>query len=110
MLRFRSTIQAKKDPGVKLHFQNMTKRQNIVGAQAQKIRLKKNFSQEQLAARCGVLGWNISRGTLAKVEAQIRCVSEQELFVLAKALRVEMNDLFAPDFKQRFAVLYRLRR
>ncbi|MDR2462350.1 MAG: helix-turn-helix domain-containing protein [Verrucomicrobiales bacterium] len=88
----------------------MTKQQNIVGAQVQKIRLKKNFSQEQLAARCGVLGWNISRGTLAKVEAQIRCVSEQELFILAKALRVEMNDLFAPAFKQRFAVLYRIRR
>ena len=88
----------------------MKGKQNIIGDQLQKLRLEKQFSQEQLAAKCGVLGWDVSRSTLAKVEVQIRCVNDEELFILAKALRVEMHDLFPSDFKRRFATLYRIRR
>ena len=50
-----------------------------------------------LAAKCGVLGWDISRGTLAKIESQVRCVTDKELVVLAKALKVAPNELL--EFK-----------
>jgi hypothetical protein len=50
--------------------------------------------QEQLAAKCGLLGWDLSRGTLAKIEAQVRCVNDQEMRVLAKALKLTVNDLY----------------
>ena len=36
----------------------------------------------------------MSRSTLAKIETQIRCVTDVELLALAKALKVKMKDLF----------------
>lgn len=70
------------------------KKQNTVGPQIRKIRYQKEMTQEMLTARCNRAGWDLSRGTLAKIEAQVRCVSDSELVVLAKALSVNINALF----------------
>jgi transcriptional regulator with XRE-family HTH domain len=51
------------------------------------------LSQSDLAARCGVLGWDLSRETLAKIESQIRWVADFELVCLAAALRVDVKEL-----------------
>ncbi len=74
----------------------MKNEQNIVGGQIRRIRYRQDLSQEGLAAKCGVLGWDISRGTLAKIEAQIRCVTDREAWILARALRVPLQELFPP--------------
>jgi transcriptional regulator with XRE-family HTH domain len=50
--------------------------------------------QEQLASRCNLIGWNISRGTLAKIEAKVRRVNDREVELLAKALKVDMSALY----------------
>jgi hypothetical protein len=50
-----------------------------------------------LAARCEVLGWELSRGTLAKIEARVRCITDQELATLALALRINILDLYPKD-------------
>ena len=78
----------------------MAKPQNIVGPQVRKLRYLQELKQEDLAARCGVLGWDLSRGTLSKIEAQLRCVTDSELEILAQALRVEIAALYPPK-KQR---------
>lgn len=70
--------------------------QNILGAQIRRIRSQQDLSQEMLAARCNVVGWDISRGTLAKIEAGIRCVTDLEAAVLALSLRVPLLALY-PD-------------
>ena len=70
------------------------KLQNIVGPQVRKLRDQKSFTQEMLAARCGVLGWDLSRATLSKIEAQLRCVTDVELEVIARALKVEISALY----------------
>jgi hypothetical protein len=49
-----------------------------------------------LAARCRRWGWDLSRETLAKIETQLRWVSDSELVCLAKALRVEPVTLLPP--------------
>ncbi|MBE0544127.1 MAG: helix-turn-helix transcriptional regulator [Verrucomicrobia bacterium] len=72
----------------------MAKSQNIVGPQVRRLRYQQGLKQEDLAARCGVLGWDLSRGTLSKIEAQLRCVTDAELEILAKALRVEIIALY----------------
>lgn len=72
----------------------MAKLQNIIGPQVRKIRYDQGLKQEDLAARCGVLGWDLSRATLSKIEAQIRCVTDAELEILAKALKVQLSDLY----------------
>jgi len=73
----------------------MAKKQNVIGPQLRKLRYQQNITQEAMAARCGVLGWDLSRGTLSKIEAQLRCVTDAELEILAKALKVEIGALFA---------------
>lgn len=67
---------------------------NVVGAQIRKLRYQQEMTQDDLAARCGRLGLDISRGTLAKVEAKVRCVSDEELYILAKSLGVKVDELY----------------
>jgi len=74
---------------------------NSVGPVIRKLRNEKNLTQVTLAARCGVAGYEISRGTLAKIESQIRGVPDIELFVIAGALGVKIEELFPPRFKAR---------
>jgi transcriptional regulator with XRE-family HTH domain len=71
----------------------MTKLQNIVGPQIRKLRYQQGMTQEMFAARCSILGWELSRGTLSKIEAQLRCVTDSELVILAKALKSDVNAL-----------------
>jgi transcriptional regulator with XRE-family HTH domain len=66
---------------------------NIVGPVVRQIREKKGLTQANLAAKLNLLGWDIARGTLAKLEAQIRWVSDSELLQLADALGVGAADL-----------------
>ena len=47
-----------------------------------------------LAARCGRWGWDLSRETLAKIETQVRWVSDFDLVCLSKALRVDPAELW----------------
>jgi len=71
--------------------------QNIVGPQIRRFRLEQNLQQEDFAARCGVAGWRLSRGTLAKIEAQVRCVTDAEIYILARALKKEIEQLYPSD-------------
>jgi DNA-binding XRE family transcriptional regulator len=76
---------------------------NIVGPQIRKARYQLGFSQEQLAARCQLLGLDISRSTLAQIEIRVRFVSDQELLVLASVLSMTTDALYPADAKRRFA-------
>ena len=73
---------------------------NITGSQIRKLRSQLDLSQEQLSAKCQRVGLDISRGTLAKIEAGVRCVSDQEALLLAQALGIGVSDLF-PKGKKR---------
>ncbi|MFH1066871.1 MAG: helix-turn-helix transcriptional regulator [bacterium] len=68
---------------------------NAVGTTIRKMRASKGLTQAMLVARCNVAGLDISRGTLAKIEAQIRGVSDIELFIIAKIFKVKIEDLFS---------------
>lgn len=72
---------------------------NVVGRQIRRLRDAKGISQQKLAAACSVVGYEITRSTLAKIEAEIRAVTDVELFVIARALRLKMDDLFPVDFE-----------
>jgi len=73
--------------------------QNIVGPQVRKLRYAQDMTQAVLAARCEVLGLEMSRATLSKIEAQLRCVTDSELRVLADALQVGLDELYPPKGK-----------
>lgn len=72
---------------------------NIVGPRVRALRVEQGLTQEALAARCGVQGWHLARGTLAKIEARVRCVSDAELFLLARALRRPLAELYPREVR-----------
>ena len=73
---------------------------NVTGKQVSRLRNQLGLSQDQLSAKCQRVGLDISRGTLAKMEAGVRCISDQEALLLAQALGVGVADLF-PKAKRR---------
>jgi hypothetical protein len=72
----------------------MSVRQNIVGPIVRKIRYQKGWTQAMLTARCARAGWDVGENTIAKIEAQIRCVTDREVSWLASALNVHEQSLF----------------
>jgi len=71
----------------------MNSPRNIVGPVVRKLRMKKGLTQAALAAKLNILGWDLSRDTLAKIEAQIRWVADFEILDLAAALGTDGGDL-----------------
>ena len=67
---------------------------NLVGPQIRKLREAQEMTQEDFTARCNIVGFNISRSTLAKIESQVRRVTDEEAALLAKALKVSVDALF----------------
>ena len=67
---------------------------NVIGPKVREIRESKGLTQEELVTKCNLLNWDISRSTLAKIESQVRRVTDEEVALLAKALKVEVNALY----------------
>jgi transcriptional regulator with XRE-family HTH domain len=67
---------------------------NVIGQKCREIREALGLTQDQVAAKCQVLGLDITRGTLAKIESRVRAVSDHEIPFLAKALDTPLQTLF----------------
>lgn len=68
-------------------------RRNAIGAQVRKLRTENGLSQEKLVARCGVLGFELGQPAISQIENGMRGVSDLEMILLAKALRVDIGQL-----------------
>lgn len=71
---------------------------NVVGPAMRRHRQQAGLTQKELAARCHELGMKIPRGTVAKIEAQVRFVKACELFIVAKILGVALESFYPPGF------------
>jgi transcriptional regulator with XRE-family HTH domain len=78
------------------------KPRNLVGPQVRRLRSSEGLSQPALAAQCQIIGWDVGRDAIAKIEGQIRWVADSELIFLARALRCDPMDLFPPDVQTIF--------
>jgi transcriptional regulator with XRE-family HTH domain len=67
---------------------------NLIGSQVRRWRTKKGWSQELLATKLQLRGWNISRDSVASLESQRRRVSDCEVMFLARVLGVGIEELF----------------
>lgn len=63
------------------------------GENIKKLRKEANFTQEQLVTKMQTYGCDISRGTLAKIEAGIRHIYVNELKCLKEILNVKYEDI-----------------
>ncbi len=70
---------------------------NVIGSQVKQIRKAQGLSQEQLAAKCNLLEWDLSRSTLAKIESKVRRITDFEVILMAKALQVSIIELFPSE-------------
>jgi len=67
---------------------------NIIGPQVRRLRTAVGLSQSALAGVCQRSGWDISRDSVAKIEAGLRWVCDWELLELSKALRCPLAELY----------------
>ncbi|MCB2297938.1 helix-turn-helix domain-containing protein [Clostridium tagluense] len=71
----------------------MNKR-NILGNRIREIRNNAGITQEDLTARLNVLGIDIDRPMVSKIENHSREVVDYEIKAIANALNVSIEDLF----------------
>jgi len=67
---------------------------NIVGGRIRALRQGHKWSQAKLAAKCQLIGWDITRDVIASVELRRRWVADAELLLFAKVLQVPLADLY----------------
>ena len=67
---------------------------NVVGPQVRRIRESQEITQEELTTRCNMIGWNITRSILAKIESRVRRVTDEEVALLSTALKVKITELY----------------
>jgi hypothetical protein len=66
---------------------------NLIGPQVRRFRCMRNWSQEELTLKLQLMGWNVCRGRIARIEAGEAWVSDIEHFLFAKVFNVNMEDL-----------------
>ncbi len=66
---------------------------NIVGPQIRRLRVNRNWSQAKLAVKLQMAGWDVSRGTVAKLEGGTHCVREYQMCFLMRIFDVQYRDL-----------------
>lgn len=67
---------------------------NLVGKRVRELRIAKGMSQQTLSNRLENQAIYICRGSISRIEDQQRTVTDIELWGLAKALEVEITQLF----------------
>lgn len=70
------------------------KSSKVMGTNIRRFRETRQYTQEAFAARLQCTGCDISRSTLAKIEAGIRHLSVEEMEVIRNLLRMEYADFF----------------
>ena len=69
-------------------------KKNICGDRIREARIKKRFSQSELAAKMQVEGINIERDSISRIEIGTRFIPDYELPIFCKVLDVSLNWLF----------------
>src|SRR5438105_226090 len=74
---------------------------NVVGPIVRKLRTQKGWSQEQLAVKLQLAGWDMSRNAVTTLENQQRRIPDLELLVVSRVLGVRTDDLFPRHLRGR---------
>lgn len=67
---------------------------NLCGPLIAKLRNRNSMSQTQLATRLQLLGCDMSRSRLSKIEVRLVWLPDYELMFIARALEVSADKLF----------------
>ena len=67
---------------------------NICGKNIKKFRESQKLTQEELCARMQVMGYQISRSDISKLENEKKCIMDFEIIGFANALKISISSLF----------------
>ena len=73
---------------------NFNNSYNIIGTTIKTIRKRNKITQEDLCARMQVMGYQISRSDISKLENGKKMITDFEIVGFMKALKVSLLDLF----------------
>ncbi len=73
---------------------------NVVGPKIRSLRIQFAWTQEMLALSLRRMGWDISRSSLAKIEARLVHVSDSDLLYFVRLFEVEPIALY-PDLDKK---------
>ncbi|MDR0818993.1 MAG: helix-turn-helix domain-containing protein [Oscillospiraceae bacterium] len=68
---------------------------NICGRKIREVRERKNFSQEQFAAKLQVEGVNLTQKAISRIETGKRVVADYELLAASRVLGVTLDWLLS---------------
>ncbi len=69
---------------------------NVLGPALRKVREARGWSQGDVAAMLQRLGWSVDRTLVTKIEARRRCLSDYELFLFLRILKISLAELPTP--------------
>ena len=72
---------------------NYKGKKNVIALQLKLMRVRKNVTQQELAARMQVLGTNVDQQAISNSENNKRLVTDYELACFCKALRCTEREL-----------------
>lgn len=67
---------------------------NVCGKNIKRIRKEQKVTQDELCARMQVMGYQISRSDISKLENGKKFITDFELIGFSKALKISILDLF----------------
>ena len=67
---------------------------NIIGPKIKYFRKQKEITQEDLCARMQVMGYQISRSDISKIENGKKFIADFEVLGFANALKISILDLY----------------
>ena len=66
---------------------------NVAGPTIRRLRNARGWTQAELAAKLQIIGLDLDRADVGKIESQLRSIYDFELFLLAQALGIDANTL-----------------
>ena len=70
---------------------------NLVGKNIERLRKEHGIKQKDFIAKIQVMGCDMNPTSYSKLEGQLRSATDKEIYVIAKILKVRMEDLFDGD-------------
>ena len=67
---------------------------NMIGPQVRWLRYQQGWSQAKLAEKLQLLGWDIGRVAVSKIESRLMHVDDYELLYFTRVFNVGLPDLF----------------
>ena len=67
---------------------------NMVGKNIEALRKKRGIKQKDFIAQIQTMGCDMNPTSYSKLEGQVRSATDKEIYVIAKILKVSMEELF----------------